>query len=124
MTTPNDELAPSEAWDFLPVHSLPLAKMLAGRRIGLASGHSPAKRFRSTTLAASCALLIFAAVDSWASAGGSISGSVLDASGAVVPSASVKAANVDTGIERQATTNDRGFYSFPGSAWKRADCHF
>jgi len=44
---------------------------------------------------------------------GSIVGVVTDASGAVVPSATVKATQTGTGQVRQATTNEAGSYSFP-----------
>jgi hypothetical protein len=53
------------------------------------------------------------AVDSWAGVGGSVSGTVKDASNAVVPNGSVKATNSATGVQQQVTTNGRGFYSFP-----------
>jgi hypothetical protein len=56
-------------------------------------------------------LLSFAA-DSWAGVGGSVSGTVNDASGAVIPGAVSKATNLETGVERQVTTDARGFYSF------------
>jgi hypothetical protein len=45
--------------------------------------------------------------------GGSISGTVNDPSGAVVPKASVTATNTDTGVRQVVTTNDKGAYSFP-----------
>src|SRR5258708_10070600 len=41
---------------------------------------------------------------------GSISGFVKDPSGAIVPRAKVSVKN-DTGLERQATTNDSGYYT-------------
>ena len=44
---------------------------------------------------------------------GQISGSVVDASGAVVPNASVKAKNVDTGAMRISTTTGAGVYVIP-----------
>jgi hypothetical protein len=53
------------------------------------------------------------AVDSWAGTGGSLSGTVKDASNAVVQDGSVKATNIATGVQQQVTTNGRGFYSFP-----------
>ena len=56
---------------------------------------------------------MLAAVDSRAGAGGSVSGTVKDASGAVVPDATVNATNVDTGVRVWVATNGRGFYSFP-----------
>ncbi len=65
-------------------------------------------------------LLSFAA-DSSAGVGGSVSGTVNDASGAVIPGAVSKAANLETGIERQVTTDARGFYSFLGLPVGRYD---
>jgi hypothetical protein len=49
----------------------------------------------------------------WAGVGGSISGTVKDASNAVVPEATVEATNLGTGAQQQTATNDEGFYSFP-----------
>jgi hypothetical protein len=43
---------------------------------------------------------------------GTLTGTVTDASGAAVPSAKVEAVNVETGIARQTTTDDRGIYVF------------
>jgi hypothetical protein len=48
-----------------------------------------------------------------AAAGGSISGTVKDHSGAVVPKAAVTATNTDTGVRQVVTTNATGAYSFP-----------
>ena len=45
--------------------------------------------------------------------GGSVSGTVKDATDAVVSNATVTATNIDTGVHSQVTTNDRGYYSFP-----------
>lgn len=42
-----------------------------------------------------------------------MSGTVKDASGAVVPEATVSAKNLDTGVDIRGATNGRGFYSFP-----------
>jgi hypothetical protein len=58
------------------------------------------------------AAFIFCAVHSRAEVGGSISGTVKDVSGAVVPLATVKATNIDTEIQQQVATNDQGYYSF------------
>jgi hypothetical protein len=41
---------------------------------------------------------------------GSITGTVTDATGAVIPGAEVRASNVDTGVETAAITNDVGIY--------------
>lgn len=59
------------------------------------------------------AFIMPSASDSWAGVGGSVSGTVKDASNAVVPGATVEATNVDTGVQQQVATNDQGFYSFP-----------
>ena len=45
------------------------------------------------------------AVDSWAGAGGSVSGTVKDVSNAVVANATVSAANIETGVQHQVATN-------------------
>jgi hypothetical protein len=60
----------------------------------------------------SVVFLLFA-LNSRAGVGGSISGTVKDATSAVVPDAAVTARNLDTGVLRQAVTNSRGLYSFP-----------
>jgi len=41
---------------------------------------------------------------------GSISGKVLDPSGAVIPRAAVSVKNTETGLARQTETDDTGFY--------------
>src|SRR5271157_6486676 len=59
------------------------------------------------------AFLMLFAIDSWAGVDGSVSGTVKDASNAVVPNATVNATNLATGVQHKVSTNDRGFYSFP-----------
>ena len=49
----------------------------------------------------------------WGSVTGSISGTVSDSSGAIIPGASVAALNVGTGVKQLTKTNAQGFYSFP-----------
>lgn len=49
----------------------------------------------------------------WAQATGTISGTVVDPSGASVPGVSVVSKNVDTGLERTAATNTAGIFEFP-----------
>ncbi len=44
---------------------------------------------------------------------GSISGTITDRSGAVLPAATVALKNPDTGYDRQTTVNSAGFYEFP-----------
>ena len=56
-----------------------------------------------------CGQLVLAQVNS-----GTISGTVRDASGAVLPGASIAVTNQDTGITRSVTSNASGRYSAPG----------
>src|SRR5438876_1503753 len=44
---------------------------------------------------------------------GEINGTVTDPSGAVLPNASVRLANIATGARREVNTNGSGLYSFP-----------
>src|SRR3989304_5919311 len=44
---------------------------------------------------------------------GTISGTVKDSTGAVLPGATVEVQNVDTGISRTVSTDSRGYYSAP-----------
>ena len=44
---------------------------------------------------------------------GSLSGTVMDSSGAVITNASVQIKGVDTGQVRQVTTNELGFWRMP-----------
>jgi hypothetical protein len=58
-------------------------------------------------------LLTLFAVSALAGPDGSVSGTITDASGGVIPKAMVTAKNVDTGIRQTVTTDSKGFYSFP-----------
>jgi hypothetical protein len=58
-------------------------------------------------------LLILFTLNSWAGVGGSVSGTVRDASNAVVPNATINTINVETGVFHEIATNGQGFYSFP-----------
>jgi hypothetical protein len=71
-------------------------------------------RLKCLVLIVSFAALMLGDVNSWASAGGSVSGTVRDGSGAVISGAAVEATNIDTGVQARVATNSRGFYSFPG----------
>lgn len=53
---------------------------------------------------------------SWASITGSISGVVTDASGAVLPQATVIAIETQTGVKSTVTTDAKGFYNLPALA--------
>src|SRR5262249_44230580 len=46
-------------------------------------------------------------------ANGAIEGTVTDVSGGVIPNAKVKVVNLDTGLEREAPTNEKGLYRVP-----------
>jgi Carboxypeptidase regulatory-like domain len=62
-----------------------------------------------------CCILFLALVAAMASAGvtGSISGTVTDPAGRVIPRTAVVALNVETGVRTTTVTNADGFYSFP-----------
>src|ERR1700745_14996 len=59
------------------------------------------------------AIVLFAAPSRAQVAGATLSGTVNDPSGAVVPNAQVAARNTATGVTRAATTDSAGFYSIP-----------
>ena len=56
---------------------------------------------------------VFSTGAGWAQTTGTIRGSVTDPSGALVPGASVTAAQSDTHVTRTVTTNESGDYEFP-----------
>ncbi|HXM60591.1 MAG TPA: carboxypeptidase regulatory-like domain-containing protein [Terriglobales bacterium] len=72
--------------------------------------------FARNGLILSFALVALFALNCWAGAGGSVSGTVKDVSKAVVTNATVKATNLETGVQHQVATNGQGFYSFPDLA--------
>jgi hypothetical protein len=57
----------------------------------------------------------------WAWVGGSISGTVTDQTGAVIPKATVTVKNTAQGTELKTTTDGQGVYSFPNLAVGRYD---
>src|SRR5437899_10327836 len=57
-------------------------------------------------------LVLLSGTAALASITGTISGIVTDPGGAVVAGASVKATNIQTGVEQTITTGTKGFYSF------------
>jgi hypothetical protein len=59
------------------------------------------------------ATFLFAAPAARAAATGSISGTLTDPSGAVIPGASLTATSTAQGITNKATTDTKGYYSFP-----------
>ena len=58
------------------------------------------------------AALLVLAVAARAGVGGRISGTVKDATGAVVPKATVSVTNAETGVRQILTTDDNGAFSF------------
>lgn len=61
-----------------------------------------------------CALAVFAQVSGWAQAvTGTVLGTVMDSSGAVVARTKVVITEVNTGVSRTSETNDSGNYTFP-----------
>ena len=57
-------------------------------------------------------LVFFSSVCLWADTGGSISGTVKDPSGGVIPDAAIIARNIDGGVQQTLNTNAAGFYAF------------
>jgi hypothetical protein len=55
--------------------------------------------------------LVLAATNAWAQATAQINGSVADSSGAVLPGVTVVAIQTDTGLRREAVTDDKGDYA-------------
>ncbi len=56
---------------------------------------------------------LLSSVMAWASVGGSISGTVKDPSGSVIPSADVTVREVSTGVSYQTRTDSKGQYTLP-----------
>jgi hypothetical protein len=70
------------------------------------------------------ALISCGAATAWAGVGGEISGTVKDASGAVIPKVEVSAVNSGTGFAQTIATDEKGFYSFPSLPIGRYDLEF
>src|ERR1700686_2603775 len=64
--------------------------------------------------------LIFHAM-AWAATTGSISGTLKDPSGALIPGATVIATNTATGIQNKTTTDTKGVFTFPSLQVGRYD---
>src|SRR5688572_24502062 len=58
-------------------------------------------------------ILILTPADAFSQATSQVSGRVTDTTGAVLPGVEVKLTRTDTGIVRDALTNEAGAYSFP-----------
>ena len=60
-----------------------------------------------------CSVCLIAPAGVWAQATAQISGTVRDASGAVLPGVQVTATQTETAISRATVTNETGFYVLP-----------
>jgi hypothetical protein len=72
----------------------------------------PSKSICRSAILLSCSLVIFCAA-AWAAVSGSISGTVKDPTGSLVPKADITVRELNTGILHQTHTNGNGYFSFP-----------
>jgi Carboxypeptidase regulatory-like domain/TonB dependent receptor len=77
--------------------------------------------FRFCVLILVAVLVLSFAPSSFAGVGGRISGTIKDASGAVVPRAMVTITNPDTGVRQTLTTDEKGIFAFLDVAVGRYD---
>jgi hypothetical protein len=82
-------------------------------------GHFAVRRTFLLTLLLVCATGFFIGVDAQTSTVGSISGTVRDSQGAVIPKAAVLIQEERTGFSRTVVANDEGFYSAPSLPFGR-----
>jgi hypothetical protein len=72
------------------------------------------KQWKRAVACISLVLLVeIGPIPSLADTGGSISGTVKDSTGSVIPDVAVTARNVDTSVQQSARTNADGYYAFP-----------
>jgi hypothetical protein len=60
-----------------------------------------------------CIFLLGASATAWASVGGSISGTVKDSTGSLIPHASITVLETETGLTYRAQTDASGSYTLP-----------
>src|ERR1043166_7537926 len=82
-------------------------------------GHFALRRTFLLALLLVCATGFFIGVDAQTSTVGSISGTVRDSQGAVIPKAAVLIQEERTGLSRTVVANDEGFYSAPSLPFGR-----
>jgi hypothetical protein len=75
-------------------------------------GELAMKILRATAWVLTCVLLATSAFGQ--SSNGTLSGTVTDTSGALIPGVTVKATNTETGIVSTGVTNESGAYTVPG----------
>ncbi|MGD0891531.1 MAG: carboxypeptidase regulatory-like domain-containing protein, partial [Terracidiphilus sp.] len=73
---------------------------------------SPSKYSRQFAIVISC-FLLFLAASAWGAVTGSISGTVNDPSGSIVPGAKVTAQEINTGLIYRAQTDGKGYFTLP-----------
>src|SRR5882672_8210715 len=78
---------------------------------GISSAERPASRFLTVKFAFLAMLLVLATA-AWAQDNASVTGTVTDASGAVVANVNISLTNTATGQVRQATSNTSGGFLF------------
>ena len=66
-------------------------------------------------------LILCLGVGAWAAVGGSISGTIKDTTGGVIPGAMVTVTNASLGTQFKTTTDARGYFSFPSLPVGRYD---
>jgi hypothetical protein len=71
------------------------------------------RRLTARIAGAFCAVAFLSTALAWGSVGGSISGTIKDPSGRVVPDAQVTVHQTNTGLAYQAHSNSNGYYIFP-----------
>src|SRR5215471_12486648 len=74
-----------------------------------------------TSRAVAIGIILFLATPAFGAVGGSISGTVKDATGGVIPGAMVTVTNVSLRTEYRTMTDGRGYFSFPNLAVGRYD---
>ena len=87
--------------------------ILANQAIRGKSMFSKISHLMFKTAKITCMLGMLSAMLAWASVGGSISGTVKDPAGSVVPNADVTVSEVNTGLLYQARTDSKGYYTLP-----------
>src|ERR1700733_11674406 len=93
----------------MPVLSLPKSRLLRSIH-STEKGIEMHKFYFSETAGALLSLLLLVS-STWAQdATGKIAGNITDATGALVPGATVVVTNLDTRTSKQALTNNQGFY--------------
>jgi hypothetical protein len=68
---------------------------------------------RIATRVALAVLLLFLVLPAVADTGGSVSGTVKDSTGGVIPNITVTVRNIETSVQQTANTNASGYYAFP-----------